>query len=90
MTGIVDGPAQGTTVVSFVPRSALVRIDMVPGDGHQNSGAAWAADEARGAWPYAGEVSLVYAGLPGTVVLPSSDTDPFARFVPSPLDDLAR
>lgn len=90
MTGIVSTPAQGTTVVSFVPRSALVRIDVVPGDGHVNSGAAWAADEARGGWPYAGEVSLVYDGLPGAIVLPSSDTDAFGRFVPSLVDDLSR
>lgn len=91
MSGIVGRTfAQGTTLISFVPRSALVRIDMVPGDGHVNSGAAWATDEARGAWPHAGEVSLVYECLPGTVVLPSSDAEPFGRFVPSLLDDLAR
>lgn len=90
ITGIIGPPTQGTTVVSFVSRSVLVRIDMVPGEGHANSGAAWATDEPRSGWPYAGEVCLVYDGLPGTVVLPSSDTESFGRFVPSLLDDLAR
>jgi len=83
MTGIVGRPDQGTTVVSFVSRSTLVRIDMVPGDGYANSGAAWAADEARGGWPYAGEVSLCTTACPAPSCsrrpTPSPSTDSFRR-----------
>jgi hypothetical protein len=90
--GSTPNPDQGTAAVVFVPRSALVRMDVRPDPDspYVNSGDAWSSRDARGGWPHGARAELVYAGLDGRVVLPSEDPVGFDSLLPSLVRDLSR
>lgn len=82
--------SQGAVRVVFIPRAALERIEIVPGEPpYVNSGEAWATEQAYRGWPWGGQAALRYRGLDGPVLLPSADPDGFGELLPGLLDDLA-
>lgn len=73
------GSGGGTVTISFAARASLARIEMAPGPGALNTAGTWSGEDARGGWPWAGRIGLVYPDLDvGVVLLPSAEQDAFA------------